>query len=389
MRVLIGALGLGRLDGTTYLFEDGTQEDADYFIYALTRHVNPDRLLLIVTEAAREKALPALQEWIALENVPITVVDIPNGKNRSEAWSIFNAVVSSYDELFPENEPQPEVYMDITNGLRSIPMLILSIARYLQRSRRIDLRGIFYGAYDAVDRTEVVKPVYQVDSFMTVLDWANAVDIFLTTGNSLQLAEMLETPGLGIEGLEIAEALRHLSDSLDLVRIEEIHRRSQALVDAISRIPLETMTDENRIIAELLHRLRNEFSVLAIGDPGKNLSEYLKKDRELVLWYFKRNRYQDAMLVASEWMLTYKMQHQHANRIRNYAPKEILDQANRNNERDVQQWTSTEKKRLHREVNNLRNSLAHGAFSEVQSAQQMIYHISNVIARIQQLEIGP
>ncbi|MCS7071200.1 MAG: hypothetical protein NZM00_06820, partial [Anaerolinea sp.] len=142
MKVLIGAIGLGKYDGTKYRFENETVIDADHFIYAVTQYLHPDHLIVLVTEEAKKKALPDLREWIALENVPLTEIEIPNGKNRNEAWAIFNRVVAKYNELFPEKLGVNEVYVDITNGLRSIPVLLLSIARYLQRSRRADLKAI-------------------------------------------------------------------------------------------------------------------------------------------------------------------------------------------------------------------------------------------------------
>lgn len=386
MKVLIGAVGLGKYTGTTYSFEDGSQQAADYFLYALTQHVKPDRLIVIATEAAKQTALPELEEWIALENVPITVVDIPNGKDRNEAWTIFNAIVAKYDELYPVSAAQPEVYIDVTNGFRSIPILMLSVARYLQRSRRMDLRGIYYGAFDA-SRDELLKPVYQVDSFITVLDWATAVDTFLTTGNSLQLAEMLDTQTLYIDRADrIANALRDLSEALDLVRIEEVHQQAHELVQAIASANIQDMTDEYRIIRELLYRLESEFQPLAMCDTRANLTEFLRKNLKLILWYFKRNRYQDSMLVAREWMLTYKMQHKNAKNNRTYSAAEIFERENRDSEQGDYKWNSQDKKKLHREINEVRNSLAHGGFADGETSASMVARINSVIANLQKLE---
>jgi hypothetical protein len=397
MKVLIGAIGLGRYVGTTYGFEDGTTQDADYFLYAITQHIKPDHLIVVATDKAKEpdlknnkpSPLAELNEWIALENVPTTVIDIPNGKDRNEAWVIFNAIVEKYDVMFPKGSAQPEVYMDVTNGLRSIPILMLSIARYLQRSRQIDLRGIFYGAFDAVERSENVKPVYQVDSFMTVLDWASAVDTFLTTGNSVHLAEMLEMQNLAIENAdEIADSLRDLSTALDLVRIEQIHQCADSLVKAISKVNTEDMAAEGRIIVELLHRLQSEFEPLAIATPQANMRTFLKKNLKLVLWYSNRNRYQDAMLIAREWILTYKMQNKNAKLKRSYSTSEIFDRSIRESEDGYYQWSVPDKKSLNEEINSVRNSLLHGGFSDEQSAQDMVDRIENVTAKLQKLEIA-
>lgn len=389
MKVLIGAIGLGKYDGTQYRFEDGTTQEADYFLYALTRHVKPDQLIVVVTDKAKEKALPDLREWIELENVPLSIVEIPNGKDRHEAWTIFNALVAEYDRLFPANVQKPEVYVDVTNGLRSLPILMLSIVRYLQRARQIDLRAIFYGAYDAVEKTDNQKPVYQLDSFITVLDWATAVDTFLKTGSSFQLAEMIDTQLIPLDGSEeISQALRSLSEALDLVRMLDVHRHSHTLVEAIRRIHAASLTDENRIIAELLQRLQTEFEPLAMHDPSSNLREFLKKNLKLVLWYSNRNRYQDAMLLAREWMLTYKMQHRSVQRKRNgaYSPAEIFIRENRHAEEGHHQWQSREKKELHMEINNLRNAMAHGGLHDEQTSAHTLHRINHVIAELQKLE---
>lgn len=388
MKVLIGAVGLGKYNGTKYRFEDGPLIEADYFIYAITQYIRPDHLIVLVTEEAKKQALPELQEWIALENVPITEIEIPNGKGRNEAWAIFNRVVAKYNELFPEKSGVNEVYVDITNGLRSIPVLLLSIARYLQRSRRADLKAIFYGAYDAA-RDADEKPVYSVDSFLSVLDWASAVDSFLMTGNSTMLADMLEIQELQIDNAdEIAVTLRNLTEALDLVRIEDIHRFSYELVEAISKVNFAALSAEERIISELLLRLKDEFEPLGMADPVSSIRTFLQRNIQLVLWYFNRNRYQDAMLVAREWMLTYKMQHKNADLRKKYTPKEIFIRENRDAEEGSYQWRTQDKRRLHSEINNIRNSLAHCGIADGETSETMKSRINNVIAALQKLVVS-
>lgn len=393
MKVLIGAIGIGKYEGTRYQFEDGSIEDADYFLYALTRHIKPDHLMVISTKSATEKALPDLREWIELEKVPITVIDIPNGKDKTEAWSIFNAIITNYDELFPEGKPKPEVYIDITNGLRSIPLLMLSIVRYLQRSRKIDLKGIFYGAFDAIPREEnpkpVYTPVYTMNPFITVLDWASAVDTFLTTGNSVQLAEMLETQAfISSPSDEVATALRKLSEALDIVQILAIHQCSHALVEAVkqARSSMDE-TPENTIIGGLLHQLQEEFEPLALSNPQDNLRKFLQKDLKLVLWYFKRNRYQDAILVAREWMLTYKMQHNSAKNQRKYSTDEMFSHEHRDRENKPNDWTARDKKDLHQAINELRNTLAHCGFTNSPTeTKDQVDKIERILSQLQKLE---
>jgi len=389
MKVLIGALGVSKYDGTSYKFENGEEFEADLFLYALARHIEPDRVIAIVTEEAEQKTLPYLQEWMNLDSIPLTAVRIPNGATSSEAWDIFNKIEAKFTELLQQSEASLEVFIDITYGFRSIPILFLSIARYLQRTKDVQLGGIFYGAYDAVPRDQNLKPVYKLDSFITVLDWATAVDTFRKTGSSVQLADMLDIYGVDFElpvMQEVAQALRELSQALDLVRIEDAHQSAYNLIEAVKAATPEAVRESDRLILALLKQLSDEFEIIALASPRKDIRRFIKANLELVFWYHDRNRYQDAMLVAREWMISYKMFNPQF-RKRAYKNEEFFDYEVRREEENPAGWKIPERKKLAVEISELRNSLAHGGLSRDADAADMLSRIEKVMSDLRKIKV--
>lgn len=389
MKVLIGALGVTKYDGTHYKFENGNEVEADFFLYALARHINPDCVIAIVTDLAEQKTLPDLQEWMNLDSIPLTAIRIPNGSTSAEAWEIFNKIEAKFNELLQQSDSSLEVFIDITYGFRSIPILFLSIARYLQRTKDIQLGGIFYGAYDAPSPEQNLKPVYKLDSFITVLDWATAVDTFRKTGSSVQLADMLDIYGADFQlpaMQKVAEALRDLSRALDLVRIEDAHRAAYNLIEAVKAVTTEAIRESDRIILELVKQLSDEFESIALVSPRSDIKRFIKASLELVFWYHDRNRYQDAMLVAREWIISYKMFNP-SFRTRPYKNEEFFDYAVRRAEENPAGWKIPERKRLATEISELRNSLAHGGLGQSDEAANMTSRIDQVMTDLRKIKV--
>lgn len=139
-RVLIGAMGTTDFPGAEYEFPDGTKVISSYFMDALLDRVRADRVIVLLTEEARAKQWEGedkLKHWFDGKQWSLNVcdIDIPLGQNSTEAWQIFNKIAENVP-------PNSELYVDITNGLRSIPSLLLSAVRYLVTLRGATVREI-------------------------------------------------------------------------------------------------------------------------------------------------------------------------------------------------------------------------------------------------------
>lgn len=107
---------------------------------------------------------------------------IPYGMNEEEQLEVLQTIskCANVDD---------NVYMDVTHGLRHLPILELQSA-LLMRSRFMT-RGLYYGAFER--RIELVVPVVVLSGAMKINDWCCAMATLKETGNVAPLARL---PGM-------------------------------------------------------------------------------------------------------------------------------------------------------------------------------------------------
>ncbi|MEZ0537621.1 TIGR02221 family CRISPR-associated protein [Caldicellulosiruptoraceae bacterium PP1] len=110
--------------------------------------------------------------------------DIPDGQNVDEIWDIFRIMIDSLND-------DDEVIFDITHSFRSIPMLALVVLNYAKVIKNIKIIGIYYGAFDAKDENNIA-PVFNLNEFDRLLEWAYSINSFIKFGNSKQILELVK-----------------------------------------------------------------------------------------------------------------------------------------------------------------------------------------------------
>ena len=112
------------------------------------------------------------------------VKDIPMGYNESEIWKLFDLIIGKINE-------GDEIYLDITHGFRSLPMLGLVLVKYLKVTKNISVGGVYYGAFeklgpghkiDAIPMDKRNAPVLDLTSFHILQDWVMGADNFINYG---------------------------------------------------------------------------------------------------------------------------------------------------------------------------------------------------------------
>ncbi|MBS3932827.1 MAG: CRISPR-associated DxTHG motif protein [Truepera sp.] len=135
MRKIVSTLGLGRPNQMNkgYEYERvrycwGEREFETNLIQEAWGEWFPDaQVLVLTTEKAKQERQSDLElhpHW--------TVVGIPDGKNESELWGIYEQVVIHLEE-------RDEVILDITHGFRSLPVVILLAASFLRSARGVTI----------------------------------------------------------------------------------------------------------------------------------------------------------------------------------------------------------------------------------------------------------
>ena len=144
---------------------------------------------------------------------------IPEGHSEEQVWQIFQRIL---DFL----KPNDEVVFDVTHAFRSIPLLAIVVLQYAKIMKKVSLKGIYYGAFEALgpmvreipieDRR---APIVDLTSLNSLMDWCLATDRFLETGDVKSAGALARA---GVQGIltetrgkdEAAQTIRTLGASL-------------------------------------------------------------------------------------------------------------------------------------------------------------------------------
>lgn len=276
---------------TKYRYKDEVYE-GQVFAEAILQFLEFDRMLVLTTsEAEQVYSILEGKKDSRIEQVPI-----PTGKNDGEMWGIFEKVI----EKIGEGE---EVTFDITHGLRSIPFLTFLFAAYLKSAKNVTLRAILYGALDLKD--DGVAPVLDLSRFAEMLDWINAADQFVQTGNANRLAELLA----GVkEQRHAAKVLGAVSQAAFLCQPVSLMKASKSLRPELKRAA-DSFSHTSQPFSVLSEKVNRVFEEFALDDPVnpdgsiKNPSEFISREWRLIKWYRDHGQLLQAITLAREVMV--------------------------------------------------------------------------------------
>ena len=216
-RKLITLLGKAQKGGdyreANYLLDDQTYRTS-YFGLALDQHLQSDHLIILGTSgsmwdnlaqrlsidadlalleaAEQDNVTPALLAPLAQAasdklGKPVTCDLIPYGRSEAEQIATISQILSYY-------LPGDCAILDVTHGLRHLPMLIQQIANLLPTLRGTSIEGIYYGALDLT--RDGATPVLRMDGLQHISAWQNALAAYDYSGNSAALVPILKTIGI-------------------------------------------------------------------------------------------------------------------------------------------------------------------------------------------------
>lgn len=369
----------GQYRETHYEFENGAVETARFFTRALSNVIKPERLIILGTSASMWDVLcenlgaDEHDQWVqlsdAVENDSVTqpLLDqfnaqvseilntdcrlkwIPYGDNLAEQVAILQKMA----EDITDNDC---VSLDLTHGLRHLPMLGLLSAMYLKTARDVIIDGIYYGALDRTknDRT----PVMRLDGLLTMADWISALDGFNKTGNIAPFSELLQRDGMAKETAQCLEEAAFFENTLNIPNARSpLKKFAEATKDGLKGIG-----------ALFQDSLRDRIAW------HKQDSFYLRQ-RENAYFYLKQGDYLRAATLGYEAFITYQVQQDKT------LPK--LDPQNFEHRNQIKQ--KMEKDENAKLLNHLRNAIAHGTRSDIADAQSALSSQEKLDAELNRL----
>ncbi len=287
-------LGRGPLYNSTYVFHDKECE-TQFFAEAIVNFFSPESLFFIATESAAKEPVSDENKCERLgfltkllgDKTEVVHILIKEGANENELWDIFDSVVSNIHD-------NDSVLFDITHGFRSLPFLTFLALAYVRNVRSgVEIERVIYGAFDAVERNNPRKPVFDLTPFVSLLDWLGAVTMFQQTGDARPIAS------LNVDR-KIDGALTSLSNALLTNRTLE----AQDAARVFNGLKFES--EQAPPFQMLIDQLKKSYQQMAVYDPTGKPKQSLKAQYQQIKWYVENRHYLQAITLMREWLISWK-----------------------------------------------------------------------------------
>jgi CRISPR-associated DxTHG motif protein len=188
------------------------------------------------------------------------------------------------------------VILDITHGFRSLPMLSLLALSFLRVAKGITIKHVLYGAPEARKRENNPVEVFDLEPFLSMLDWANATDRFLETGDARKIAPLISEKSQNpLNG--VARGLTQLSEALLFMRAEEVHDAAAKLTRMIAEAKTKEWAPHHAPLKLLLGRIESSTAPMS----GSN---QLRAQWQQIHWLADHGHYTAAASLTREWMVS-------------------------------------------------------------------------------------
>ena len=400
-------LGRGPLYPSTYSYQEQCCETR-FFAEALVSFFKPDTLVVVTTGKASQEPvsetdktdrLTAIQNLLndQTEVIPVT---IPEGESENQLWQIFNTVVGKIQN-------GDRVLFDITHGFRSLPFLTFLALAYVRNVRRdVEIERVVYGAYEAVERDNPYKPVFDLTPFIGLLDWIGAVSVFQQTGNAQPIANLVADAQnlpykLGLSGnlpthlKNMASRLSDLSDALLTNRILAAQAAAAELITQLDEAKQE-VANWAQPFDVLLDRMQRTYQPLALQNPEtpENRWESLIGQYQQIRWHIQNQQYLQAITLAREWLISwgcYQLNKDWISESERYEVEKMMGewQLAKREKRNLPDLPISNVKHgaksieLFNDLHDLRNDLAHcGMRPDPRRANRAITQVKNIVERL-------
>jgi CRISPR-associated Csx2 family protein len=128
---------------------------------------------------------------------------LPYGFDEGKQVDILDALSAGLDRC------GQEVTLDITHGMRHLPVLGMLSMIYLQSIGKATVRSIFYGMFD---RKSPVNPVVNLSGLLHIQEWIKCLDQFDKDGDYSVFSPLLQRDGLRGDLLEEAAFLERIGN---------------------------------------------------------------------------------------------------------------------------------------------------------------------------------
>lgn len=383
MHTLVTLLGAPRFkeDGsyeeTTYLFEDGSESKTAYVGLALKEKIKPDQIVVLGTTGSNWHSFVKYclqqmqQDWksnqelltnleIGYRKDEVQLIDldkaskllsdseknryqyklllVPYGKNKKEQTETLHIMMQNFAW-------QDEATIDVTYGLRHLPMLMQQSALLLQSIKDVKIHNIFYGAFDLAKNNAGKTPMMVLDGLLEIDIWTKAFHRYEQDGDYTAFQEPLKHEKIP------SAAITALKEAAYYERTFNLTAAGKKLETVKTHLPNEF----DGIGSFFTERFKHHIT-------WSSTSSLKKRQAELAHFYLKNGDFVRASIFAVESFITsllkpQELRTQQNYKTRNNALKQFRESSNNHVKSDrgnIEKFSDFE------QLSRIRNALAHG-----------------------------
>lgn len=385
---LISFLGTGSYARTVYTF-NGQECETRYIAAALAQFLQANEITLLATEQAYTVHAQGLMDELKRLDLPNpTIHTIPSGGNTEELWQQFEIISDAVTEGKPSH-----ISFDITHGFRAQPFFAAAVINYLRSTLDTvpDMQA-FYGEWR---KEEVTSPVWDISTFIGLLNWSSSLQSFMKTGHGVGLAALARQENIQIQKSvkgqrpitldKLASSIRIFSENISTVRVLDIITGSASKSGSAANVLacIERSEEEVKQYFSPLHpvliALKNKIANL----PADQLFNPAGHQAMLALTklYVDYERYPEAAIVLREaWVSRYAATDRNA--------QELLSKAERSAAEE--HWYEAENEKTNPTgcadlLGSVRNDIQHGGFRINPSpADKLVKNLNELIETFSQ-----
>ncbi|TVR83512.1 MAG: CRISPR-associated DxTHG motif protein [Rhodospirillales bacterium] len=373
---LVTFLGTGRHDeelkqhryqSTIYIWQETkASRMTEWVMQGLTECLPcpPDDVVVLATGTALKKIGPRLETAKRDPDFPaIQIVNYPEGGDPETLWSQFDCLKENL-----RASEGTRVVLDITHGFRSQPFFaaaVLAFIRGLDRPRR-EVQ-VVYGAHEARDNVKNTTPVWDLTPFIDLLDWTRELTLFLRTGRSRGVEELMES-AIGFE--DLAASIGRFGADLETIRTGALLLGRDSEPASAHALHQQLKTVERTVahrfppFHDVLEVVRQMVAPLVIKPQPLNTREAHAALANLARLYFSIGRYVEAATTAQEgWVSLY------ATDVAATPGDPGCTSDSRKDAADL--WRKSEKKYPHK-ASQIRNDINHAGYGDNPATHEKI-----------------
>jgi len=271
-----------------------------------------------------------LQEYLK-NKVDCELRVIPYGERQNEQISILT-------EMADFIKTGDTVSLDISYGLRHLPMLAVQSAMLLRLVKKVTVDGIYYGAMEMKHLHDDVAPAVNLTGLLQMADWVDALSAFNKDGDYSVFADLLETDGLA------PNKTTPLKEAAFFERTFNVSKAARKLFAFRDEMP-EELPGISSLFGDTL-KARTQWATKG------NLYQ---RQRQLAYSFLNNQDYLRAAILALEAFITHRMVNE------GKTPADIADYHQRLPfSTDVDGITDTNQRQAFELLKKLRNTMASG-----------------------------